>query len=368
MLQSNALSERHTLLQKTRKNNDALTNLQSSMKQRLNQLDFIQKLLEGIDHKGIVQKHIQTLEDQCQQSQQQLRENKIALAEKTRDYQRAQTSLDRVQASLDSLDTKYESEMEDLKSKYEVSQHRLIDTQIEHIEQKGLLERQVLQKDQHIDQLSGRNQQLETELKQQAEKLGVELQDQVAHLQTKLEHQLRTSKDELDHQKESNREIEKRLISLQSVVDEKDQMLETLKGRVDPQEHHHVLQQLEALKEENEQYKNQPHDTNQSREEFEYDKSKHSRIPVLSNRAMQQQHDLTKEINLMKDDLLLYQDKLLEKITQNKQLESAMERVNEHVAILQNSLNDTQKESAQRYENMMKYMEENRVLREQLER
>lgn len=369
MLQSKALSTRNALVQKTRENNDALANLQFLMDQRLVQLDFIQKLLKGTDNRTeIIEERIHQLEDQCQHSHLQLQETQTTLSEKTRDLYRTQQDLDKVQASLNLLGSKYDSDREDWKRKYELSQRQLVNEQIEHIEQKGQLERQVLQKDQQIDQLNIKNLQLETELKQQAERLEVELKEQVDQLQMKLDSQISISKDESCHQKDLNRELEERLTLIQSQVAEKDQMLENLKAQVDPQEHDHVLQQLEDLKEENEQYRKRLVDINHSREESELDKGKHgSRIPVLSNRAIQQQHDLTKEFNLMKDDLLLYQDKLVEKISQNKQLESALERVNEHVSILRKSLNDTREESGQRYKNMMKYMEENRVLREQLE-
>ncbi|KAI7897270.1 uncharacterized protein EV154DRAFT_557591 [Mucor mucedo] len=369
MLQSKALSIRNALVQKTRENNETLANLQFLMDQRLVQLDFIQKLLQGTDnHAEVIEERIHDLEEQCQHSYLQAQKSQTTLEEKTRDLHQAQEERDKVQASLDSLSSKYDSDREDWKRKYELSQHQLVDAQTEYIEQKGQLEQQVLRKDQHIDQLSSKNEQLETELKQQAERLEVESNDQVAQLKMELEHKLSISNDELDHQKETNRELQERLTAFQSQVAEKDQMLENLKAQVDPQEHDHVLQQLEDLKEENEQYRKRLADINHSREEFELDKSKHgSRIPVLSNRAIQQQHDLTKEFDLMKDDLLLYQDKLVEKISQNEQLESALERVNEHVSILRKSLNDTREESALRYKNMMKYMEENRVLREQLE-
>jgi site-specific recombinase len=65
-------------------------------------------------------------------------------------------------------------------------------------------------------------------------------------------------------------------------------------------------------------------------------------------------------------DLLLYQEKLVEKISQYKELEGANERMNEHCKILRNGLNELRKESAERYKKVMELLEENRSLKEKL--
>ncbi|GAA5814393.1 hypothetical protein MFLAVUS_007889 [Mucor flavus] len=133
---------------------------------------------------------------------------------------------------------------------------------------------------------------------------------------------------------------------------------------------------IDELQLENQQYKkrieemNAIHNPTHEEEEEENDHSsniKKSRIPVLTSRSIQQQMDIKREMNLMKDDLLLFQDKLVEKISQNKQLESAIERMNEHCQILRKSLNETREESADRYRRMIKYMQENKLLKDQLD-
>lgn len=99
-----------------------------------------------------------------------------------------------------------------------------------------------------------------------------------------------------------------------------------------------------------------------------YHKPRKSRIPILSGSMTKStSHVTVEQMDMMKEDLLLYQEKLLEKITQNRELENAMERMNEHCALLRNSINITREESADRYRKMIKYMEENRKLKERLE-
>ncbi|GAA5795075.1 hypothetical protein HPULCUR_000426 [Helicostylum pulchrum] len=119
---------------------------------------------------------------------------------------------------------------------------------------------------------------------------------------------------------------------------------------------------IDELQVENQLYKKRIEEMNviynptREEEEEENDQlsnTKKSRIPVLTSRSIQQQMDIKREMNLMKDDLLLFQDKLVEKISQNKQLESAIERMNEHCQILRKSLNETREESADRYKKMI---------------
>ncbi|CAO3618170.1 unnamed protein product [Mucor hiemalis] len=94
-----------------------------------------------------------------------------------------------------------------------------------------------------------------------------------------------------------------------------------------------------------------------------------SRIPILSGSMSKSTTTqvTTEQMDMMKEDLLLYQEKLIEKITQNRELENAVERMNEHCALLRNSIHITREESADRYRKMIKYMEENRRLKERLQ-
>ncbi|KAG2234889.1 hypothetical protein INT48_000316 [Thamnidium elegans] len=130
---------------------------------------------------------------------------------------------------------------------------------------------------------------------------------------------------------------------------------------------------IEELQVQNQRYKKRIQEMNaiynptNEEENDQLSNIKKSRIPVLTSGSIQQQMDIKREMNLMKDDLLLFQDKLVEKISQNKQLESAIERMNEHCQILRKSLNETREESADRYRKMIKYMQENKLLKDQLD-
>ncbi|KAI8636786.1 hypothetical protein BD408DRAFT_406917 [Parasitella parasitica] len=78
----------------------------------------------------------------------------------------------------------------------------------------------------------------------------------------------------------------------------------------------------------------------------------------------QQEDDTSNIISRLEQELMSCQAQLLEKKSQNQELESAMERVNEHCNLLRVNLNEATEESAKRYEKMLSYRDKIRLLKE----
>lgn len=79
----------------------------------------------------------------------------------------------------------------------------------------------------------------------------------------------------------------------------------------------------------------------------------------LKKKIQEQENLLQEKVELMKTDILIYQEKLSEKITQNKELELTIERITRHNTILKTSLNESRRESTERYNKMLYYMNKN---------
>ncbi|CEP11602.1 hypothetical protein [Parasitella parasitica] len=81
---------------------------------------------------------------------------------------------------------------------------------------------------------------------------------------------------------------------------------------------------------------------------------------------LQQKDDTSNTISCLEQELMLCQDQLREKKSQNQELESAMERVNEHCEVLRANLSKATEESTARYKKMLSYRDEIRLLKEAL--
>ena len=76
--------------------------------------------------------------------------------------------------------------------------------------------------------------------------------------------------------------------------------------------------------------------------------------------------DASNIISSLEQELISCQAQLLEKKSQNQELESAMERVNQHCNVLRMNLNEATEESADRYHRMLAYRDEIRLLKQAL--
>ncbi|KAG1281586.1 hypothetical protein G6F60_011530 [Rhizopus arrhizus] len=95
-----------------------------------------------------------------------------------------------------------------------------------------------------------------------------------------------------------------------------------------------------------------------------------SRIPIRSSSTST--HNSSSEITddvlqRMKRDLLLYQEKLAEMTTQNKDLIQALDRSKEYTELLKRNLNDIREESEERHRRMTLYREELSTLKRKMQ-
>lgn len=300
-----------SILKGAQDNSLGLHQLSAEMEKSMTNLENIQRLLKGrTTHTTIKQERWQILERESQHKSLVLKKKEKEIKEKDELLIQARKQVTELEQALDLLQMKYRDESS--RRQEEESNH-----------QDKVHELEALIKKNH--QLEDRVYQLNQAYEQKSKEKEIEFQRNLKCVQQQ----------KLDE-----------CALLENIIDE----LEN-----ENQQYQTRLTKLNALY--NESNENQPSRRIRTK----------SRIPVLSSRSKQQQVDIKREMNLMKDDLLLFQDNLVEKISQNKQLESAIERMNEHCQILRNSLNETREESADRYRKMMKYMQENSSLKEQLD-
>ncbi|KAI8384008.1 hypothetical protein BD560DRAFT_384607 [Blakeslea trispora] len=215
----------------------------------------------------------------------------------------------------------------------------------------NLLEQKQLQLEQERIEIMQKNRALETTIHQLETKLQSEVQAKAQcelFLRDKTE-ELKTTAQGVLERDQKIEELQDNMEHVQRMLEEKDELLESriVKAQLDAERYNQLQDKVEQLEKENTMLKQQLLET-------ELDSSPSNMI-VLEQEAkhknLEKDDDDTKEQEMaqLRHELLLSQEKLADRISQNKELESAMERVNEHCNILRNSLNESREESSYRY-------------------
>jgi chromosome segregation ATPase len=319
-------SHTNTLLNANQDNKNGLDTLCIKMQQSLDNLECIQNLLTGTnigkksgqnDQNEEKDNSLLTkVEEDCKELKSELEKKDKSLLEMTRLLQQAQRQVEELQKSLATLSIKYGTGMDSWQNKYNNSVGNISQLKQEYND----LRKENQDLNAHVDRLK-------------------DLHEKEVQRRDQLELLLRESAQEQKITTETVIERDEKIEELQEVIkcihqnwNEKDILLN---------------EEIEKLKQENSRYKKRLDNLDQ----------------LYEHKEEKKKDDFSQELNIMKQDLLLYQEKLIEKISQNRELENAMERVNEHVEILKKSLNETRKESSDRYNKMMMYREENQYLR-----
>lgn len=367
---------------KTERNDDDLEVLHIKMEHNLSRLNFINEMLTN-NSPNAQGERIVKLEHECLDLKTQLHKANRKQSETQTRLEHIEEQRNDLQQKLDTLQDRHnidnktkEAELGELQEQYEdiVQEYERLQDEKQRLYEKWNRLQEMYTKE------AERKDQLELLLRENTEELKITTEAVLERDQ------------KLDQHEQS-------LLKIQQMMDEKDELLETYvkEAQLTSEETNQLLDTLNQLEKENtdlkEQLENQPspiqeqelpyeamdqqsptkRDKNSTFEspllaKLEPSKSntRSSRIPVSTNQKTSPPQDYTLEIQQLKEDLAICNQKLMEKISQNKELESALERGNDHVEILRANLNEARDESAARYRKMLDLMEENRVLREAL--
>jgi endonuclease III len=351
--------------------------LDIKMQQSLDSLSSIHAMLNNKNtHKHSLQnQRLKELEQDWILLKATLASKEAQVEETKKLLQLSQNECIRLQHSLDNLASTYDTESALWKDTY-VKQETSLQTykhEVSVLEDKNkTLEDMVSQLQELHEREVQRKDQFELLLKENAEELRL------------------TTEGILERDRKVE-EFQQNIKYMQQVMDEKDEMLEKYvsETRLHTEEYNNLQDKCERLEEENhrikrrlsnlnELYHNQSvteahsksgslamSDDQQLPSEVDshvsYNQQNcHIPMPPSTTSSAVDHHQYVEEINILKE-------KLMEKISQNRELESAMERVNEHSEILRTSLNESREESADRYRKMLGYMEEVRILKQELD-
>jgi chromosome segregation ATPase len=381
MLKSNKVDAHH---------DKSLDILDIKMQQSLDGLNSIYALLNNktsYTHKQSLQnQRLQEMEKDWFQMKTKLASKETQIDETKKTLQLAQNECVQLQQRLDNLTSNYDTNSALWKNKYTKHEETLqtYKHEMDALEEKNkTLEEMIHQLREPHEREMQRNDQFELLLKENAKELKI------------------TTNGILERDRKIE-EFQQNIQYMQQMMDEKNELLENYDAETQlrAEEYNKLQDKCERLEEENlrmkrrlsnlnELYHNQPHPETHSisssrkspsllhsdnqqllpskvDSHISYnrrDSSSCVSIPSTPNRsttsALDDQQYL-EEINVLKE-------KLMEKISQNRELESVMERINKHSDILRTSLNESREESANRYRKMLGYMEEIRILKQELD-
>lgn len=349
---------------------ESLDMLDIKMQQSLDSLNSIRALLNSKPSKQSLQnQRLKELEQDWILVKTELASKQTQLDETKKNLQLAQNDCNGLQQTLDDLNSTHDTQSnlwEDQYTQYEKS----------------------LQAYKHeINELKGENKTLEEMISQLQD-----LYQKETHRKEQVELLLKENVEELELTTAGIRERDQKIEEFQKhskymhqMMDEKDEILDSCDAETQLriEEYDKLQDKYNTLEEENQRIKRRLSNLNElyhnpethSRKSTsliedqrlfsEVDNKRSSRIPIpsVSNRSTNSaanHYEYIEEMDLLKQ-------KLMEKVSQNKELESAMERVNEHAGILRISLNESREESADRYRKMLGYMEEIRILKQELD-
>ncbi|KAI8332536.1 hypothetical protein EDC96DRAFT_526632 [Choanephora cucurbitarum] len=224
----------------------------------------------------------------------------------------------------------------------------------------NLLKQQQTQLEQQWNQLTKRNEALEVTMQQLETRLQNEVQrkEQCELFLRENAEELKATTEGILERDQKIEELQDNMEHVQRMLEEKDELLEgrVVKAQLDAERYNRLQDKMEQLEKENAMLKQKLLDKESVQSPPETD--------VTEKRLKDEEKEL--EITQLRHELLLSQEKLKDRISQYKELESAMERVNEHCNILRNSLNESREESNSRYKKSIGYLEEIRLLKQEL--
>ncbi|KAL9551710.1 hypothetical protein PS6_004878 [Mucor atramentarius] len=331
--------QNYSEVDKYHKNNDGLTTLDAKMKQSLDGLRHIQNLLNNKQAASTInQDRISRLEQDHLDLKSQLVEKDTALLQNQKNLESERGRCAQLEDKLSKLaeqfklqQEKFQEDLSQLQKKNNSLELEISNLQHEndnlHVENSNLQSK--------VDDLDGIVHQLkkinESEV-QRREQLDLLLQD---------------SAQELKNTSDAALERDQKIEDLQQ--NEKNNLLEGFASN-ESDELNQMKEEMNLLEEANKRLTKELHDTKRKQTQGQ----------------QQKEDDTNNIISSLEQELIVCQSQLLEKKSQNQELESAMERVNTHCDVLRANLNQVTEESAERYQRMLGYRDEIRILKQAL--
>lgn len=317
----------YSKLEKNPDNRDGFTILDTKMKQSLDGLAHIQNLLNN------KQKAPSLNQDRISQLEQDHLDLKAELIEKNKLLSQNQKNIESEQNKYTQLEQKFNELTQQCKLIQDNSQKDLQRLQIKN--------NNLQTKINNLDSLVHGLQDLHESEVQRKEQLDLLLRESAQKLKNTTEAVL-----ERDQKIE---ELQQNLDHIKQHVDEKDQLLKTYASK-ESEEISQMQEEIILLEEVNKRLSEELHGAKQTQIEEQH----------------QKKDDTSNIISSLEQELISCQAQLLEKKSQNQELESAMERVNQHCNVLRLNLNEATEESADRYQRMLAYRDEIRLLKQAL--
>lgn len=340
--------QNHSEVDKYHNNNDGLTTLDAKMKQSLDGLRHIQDLLNNKQAASTInQDRISRLEQDHLDLQSQLVEKDAALLQNQKKLEserdRCAQLEDKMSKLVEQFKLQQEKSQEDLSQLQKKSNSLELEiSNLQHENDNLHVENSNLQS--KVDDLDGMVHELkkinESEV-QRKEQLDLLLQDSAQEL-----------KDTSDAALERDQKIEdlqQSMDHMKQQIDEKNNLLEGFASN-ESDELNQMKEEMNLLEEANKRLTKELHDTKRKQAQDQ----------------QQKEDDTNNIISSLEQELIVCQSQLLEKKSQNQELESAMERVNAHCDVLRANLNQVTEESAERYQRMLGYRDEIRILKQTL--
>lgn len=346
------------------KDNNEFDILDIKMEQSLDRLTYIKNILTTKKKQWplLENERLMTLQNECLALKTQLREATQEQEKNEALLESRRIEMKEIQQKLDTLQDQYNRDQQSWQDKLNYSQERLEKINRDYLELQQVTEAKWSRLKEAHNRDIQRKEQLELLLKENTEELRLITETAM----------------ERDHKLD---QYEQSAIKAQQMMDEKDELLERYvteaqQASEELAQLHDRINQLELdnihLKDQLEE-KNTPIETKSNLEKPSFPKidpsntTRNSRIPVATHQTTTpSQQEYITEIQKLKKDLSVRDQKLMEKTTLYKELESALERRNDHCEILSTRLNEATEESNIRYRKILDLMEENRILKESL--
>ncbi|KAF1802388.1 hypothetical protein V8B55DRAFT_1377814 [Mucor lusitanicus] len=343
------MPQHHSTVDRCHNTNDGFATLDAKMKQSLDGLTHIQHLLNNKQAtvSTINQDRISRLEQDRRDLQSQLAEKDALLLHNQKGLESERDRCAQLEEKLNTLTRQFQLHQETSRQELDQLQTKNNNLGLEiatlhdqndklHVE-KNSLQSQVNGLDDMVHELKVMNQ---SEV-QKREQLDLLLRDSAQELKNTTEAAL-----ERDQQIEV---LQHNVDRLQQRVDEKDRLLKTITSK-ESDAVNQMQEEINLLEEVNKRLTKELHDAKRKQTQDQ----------------QQKQDDTSNLIMSLKQELIACQSQLLEKKSQNQELESAMKRVNAHCDVLRDNLNQVTEESAERYKKMLSFRDEIRVLKQAL--
>ncbi|KAK4514729.1 uncharacterized protein ATC70_002331 [Mucor velutinosus] len=340
--------EHHSTVDKYHNANDGFTTLDTKMKQSLDGLTHIQTLLNNKQAASAInqdrisrleQDHLD-LQSQLAQKDALLLRNQKSLESERERYTQLEEKLNTLTRQFKLQQEKSQQELNQLQTKNNILELEISDLQNENNKlqvESNNLRSKVNDLDSMAHKLKAMN---ESEV-QKREQLDMLLRDSAQEVKNTADAAL-----ERDQQIEA---LQQNVDRMKQRIDEKDRLLMTFASK-ESDELSQMQEEINLLEEVNKRLTKELHDAKRKQAQDQ----------------QQKEDDTSNIIMSLEQELIACQSQLLEKKSQNQELESAMERVNTHCDVLRANLSHVTEESAERYQRMLSYRDEIRTLKQAL--